>query len=134
MKITFNTETIKTLSLFQSLTGTHVKDINDAPDALYVVVGEGEYGLAVGKEGQTIKKAEGVFKKPIKVFEYSPDLEQFIRNMIPEAQQISIEDNSVRVRIPSQTRARVLGRGGARVKIIGSFLERLHEVTSFKVQ
>jgi predicted RNA-binding protein YlqC (UPF0109 family) len=54
--------------------------------------------------------------------------------MVPEAQQISIVEKDVRVKIPPQTRARVLGRGGGRAKIIGTFLERLHDVNSFKVQ
>jgi N utilization substance protein A len=134
MKVTFDTETIKTISLFQNLTGAHVKDIQDSPDILYIVVAEGEYGLAVGKDGQTIKKAEGVFKKPIKVFEYTPDAEQFVRNMIPEAQQISVVEKTIRVRIPAQARAHVLGKGGSRVKIMGAFLQRLHDIESFKVQ
>lgn len=122
------------ISLFQSITGSNVKDISITEDTIYIVVNEGEYGLAVGKGGEKIKKAENVFKKTIKIFEYKPDLEEFIKNMIPEALQISIVENTVRVKIPANARARVLGRGGGRVKIIGTFLERLHGVKSFKVQ
>jgi N utilization substance protein A len=134
MRLTLDTETIKTISLFQNLTGTHVKDIIEVDDSIYVVVSEGEYGLAVGKDGQTIRKAEGFLKKTIKIFEYSQNMEQFVRNMIPEAQQISIIEKTVRVRIPHNVRARVIGRAGNRAKVIGSFLERLHDVTAFKVQ
>jgi len=132
--VTFDTEAIKTISLFQSITGTNVKDYAEAEGEMYFVVGEGEYGLAVGKDGSKVKHAEDVFKKPIKIFEYSPDLEQFVRNLIPESQNISIKDNSVRVRLRPGDRAKVIGKGGARVKVLAAFLARLHDIEDFKVQ
>ena len=133
MKVIFDTEKIKTISLFQQLTGCHVMDLADEENDLYFVVGEGEYGLAVGKEGSKIKNAEKVFKKSIKVFEYSPELEKFVKNLIPESQQISIKENTIRVKIKPQDRAKVIGKGGAKVKTIGTFLKRLFDVEDFKV-
>lgn len=133
MKVTFDTETIKTISLFQNLTGCHVVDTAEENGELYFVVGEGEYGLAVGKEGSKIKNAEKVFKKSIKVFEYSTDLEQFIKNLIPESQQTSIKDNTVRVKIKPRDRAKVIGKGGSKVRVLGNFLKRLFDVEDFKV-
>lgn len=134
MKVTFDTEAIKTLSLFQNVTGAHVKDFSETEDEMYFVVAEGEYGLAVGKDGSKIKHAENVFKKPIKVFEYSPELEQFVKNLIPEHQSISIVEHSIRVRVKPGDRARVIGKGGGRVKVLATFLERLYDITDFKVQ
>lgn len=133
MKVTFDTESIKKISLFQSITGANVKDWTETEDEMYFVVGEGEYGLAVGKDGSKIKHAENVFKKPIKIFEYSPDLEQFVKNLVPEHQSISIKDKSIRVRTKPGDRAKVIGKGGARVKVLATFLERLHDITDFKV-
>ena len=133
MKVTLDTDAIKTISLFQSITGAVVKDYAETEDDMYFVVREGEYGLAVGKDGSKIKRAENIFKKSIKVFEYSDNLEQFVRNLIPEAQQISIKNKSIRVRIAASDRAKVIGKGGSRVKVLESFLARLHDVTDFKV-
>ena len=133
MKVVLNTEAIKIISLFQQITGVNVKDYSETEDEMYFVVGEGEYGLAVGKDGSKIKHAENVFKKSIKIFEYSPNLENFIKNLIPENQDISIKDNSIRVRVKPGDRARVIGRGGSRVKVMQTFLERLHSVSDFKV-
>lgn len=133
MKVTFDTESIKTISLFQQLTGCHVVDTAEDEGELYFVVGDGEYGLAVGKEGSKVKNAEKVFKKPIKVFEYSQDLEQFVKNLIPEAQQISIKENTIRVKIKPQDRAKVIGKGGSKVKTMGNFLKRLFDIEDFKV-
>lgn len=133
MKVTFDTESIKKLSLFQSMTGANVKDWAETEDEMYFVVSEGEYGLAVGKDGSKIKHAENVFKKAIKVFEYSPELEQFVKNLIPEAQNVSIKEKSIRVHIKPSDRAKVIGKGGCRVKVLGTFLEHLHEITDFKI-
>lgn len=133
MKVQFDTETIKLIGLFQEITGAHVKDTLEAEGEVYFVVAEGEYGLAIGKGGAKIKKAERAIKKPIKIFEYAPELERFIRNAIPEAQQISVQDKSVRVKINSNDRARVIGKAGYRAKLIGEFLARLFDVESFKV-
>ncbi len=133
MNVQFDMATIKLIGLFQEVTGAHVKDTLETDAEVYFVVAEGEYGLAIGKGGAKIKSTERAIKKPIKIFEYSPDLETFVRNMIPEAQHISIMDGDVRVKIGASDRARVIGKGGARAKSIGKFLERLHDVKSFKV-
>lgn len=133
MKVTFDNEAVKTISLFQSMTGAHVKDYSETSDEMYFVVGEGEYGLAVGKDGSKIRHAESVFKKAIKVFEYSPDLEQFIKNIVPEAQDVSIKEQSIRIRIKPSDRARVIGKNGSRVKVLAAFVTHLHEVEDFKI-
>ncbi len=133
MKITLDTETIRTISLFQKLTGTHVLDSYDG-DEIYFIVAENEYGFAVGKNGIKIKKAESVFKKPIKVFEYSPDLERFIRNMVPQTKEISNIEGKIELKVSPSDRSRVIGKAGYRVKIIENFLKRSHDVISFKVK
>jgi N utilization substance protein A len=133
MKVTFDTQAIKTISLFQSVTGANVRDYAETEEAMYFVVGEGEYGLAIGKDGSKIKHAENIFKKPIKIFEYSADMEQFIKNLIPEFQNVSIKDGTIRVKIKSGDRAKVIGKGGSRIKVIASFVERLYEISDFKV-
>lgn len=133
MKINLDTDAIRTISLFQKLTGTHVLDSCEG-DEIYFIVAENEYGLAVGKSGIKIKKAEGVFKKPIKVFEYSPDLETFIRNMVPQTKEISNIEGKIELKVSPSDRSKVIGKGGYRIKIIENFLKRSHDVISFKVK
>ncbi|MBI2578900.1 MAG: NusA-like transcription termination signal-binding factor [Candidatus Aenigmarchaeota archaeon] len=134
MKVTLDTNTIQCINLFNNLTRCSVIDCIDEDDELYFVVGEGQYGLAVGKGGSTIRNAERVFKKNIKVFEYSDDLERFIRNLVPEAQEVNIDDKEVVVKIKPQDRARVIGRSGKNIRIIKMLLERFFEVQHFRVK
>ena len=122
------------MSYFQSLTGSSVIDCISEEDDIYFIVAKGHYGLAVGKGGVKIKNAERGLKKNIRIFEYSEDLEEFIKNTIPEAQEILIKDKGIEVRIKSQDRAKVIGKSGKNVKIINRFLERLFGRSDLKVK
>jgi N utilization substance protein A len=134
MKVTLDSKSIQYINLFMSITNSSIVDFIEDNGDLYFVVKEGQYGLAVGRNGMKIKRAEHVFKKSIKVFEYAPDLEQFVKNLVPEAQTIDISGSEIVVRIKPGDRARVIGRNGKNVKIIKQFLEHLFEVQSFKVK
>lgn len=133
MKVTLDEKTIQTITLFQNMTGSSVIDCIDNEE-LYFVVAQGNYGLAIGKNGTKIKHAEKMFKKPIKIYEYAPDLKEFIKNMIPGCQEITVEDNNVFVKVKQFDRARIIGKSGKNIKIIGNFLERLFDIASLKVK
>lgn len=134
MKVILDQNSIQTISLFQNLTGTTVKDSISEDGEIYFVVEEGQYGLAVGRGGAKIKNAEKVFKKTIKVLEYSGDLEQFVKNMIPEAQEITVSGRHIFVKVRQQDRPRVIGRGGKNIKIINKFLQRLFDIEELKLK
>ncbi|MBI5061642.1 MAG: NusA-like transcription termination signal-binding factor [Candidatus Aenigmarchaeota archaeon] len=133
MKVRLDTEAIKTISLFQNVTGSHIIDcIND--EELYFVVAEGEYGAVIGKNGNKIKNAERIFRKQIVIFEYSPILERFIKNMIPETTNIVLKEGEIDVFVKPVDRARVIGKAGKKIKIINRLLKRLHDVDNLKVK
>ena len=134
MKLTLDEHAIKSISFFQNLTGSSVIDCISENGDLYFVVASGHYGLSVGKGGSKIRNAEKIFKKSIRIFEYSPDMKQFIKNMVPEAQEISINEKSVEIKIKPQDRTRVIGRGGKNIKIMNRFLERLFGVAAMRVR
>lgn len=133
MKVTLDTSAIRTIALFQQMTGANVMDYYESEDEIFFVVAEGQVGYVLGRDGIKIKKAEGRFKKRIRVFEYSGDLHEFVRRMIPEAQDISVNEGNIRVRVRSSDRSRVIGRGGIRVRAMEHFARRLHKAESFKV-
>ena len=134
MKITLDQNSIQSINIFQTLTGSSVVDAITEGDEVYFVVAQGQYGSTVGKNGSKIKNAERVFKKSIKVFEYSENLEEFIRNIIPGVQEYSTRDKTVMVRIKPADKAKVIGRGGKNIKIINRFLQRLFDVEELKVK
>ena len=134
MKVTLDQKTIQSMNLFQTLTGSTVVDCIDEEDELYFILAEGKYGVTVGKNGVKIKNAEKVFRKKIKVFEFAPDVEGFIRNMIPDIQEITHKDKIIFIKVDAKNRAKIIGKGGKNIKIINKFLHRLFDVEELKVR
>ena len=130
MKVTLDSQTIQIVNLFQNITGTSVIDCISEGDEIYFVVAKGQYGLAIGKNGSRIRLAERVFKKTIKIFEYSSSLDEFIKNMTgSDAIRKKEEDeNLLIVDVRQGDRARIIGKNGKNIKIINRFLERLFNI------
>ena len=134
MKVKLDTQLIQTISYFQNMTGSSVIDCISERDEIYFVVAKGHYGLSVGKGGIKIKNAEKMLKKNIRIFEYSENAEEFIKNAIPETQEIIMKDDGIEVRIKQQDRAKVIGKAGKNIKILNRFLERLYSLGNLKVK
>jgi len=134
MKVTLDAQTIQSINYFQNMTGSSVVDCITEGDNLYFVVAKGHYGLSVGKHGAKIKKAEDLFKKSIKVFEYSDNLEEFVRNAFPESQEVHIAGKDIEVKVKQSDRAKVIGKGGKNINIVKKFLKRLFDVDGLKIK
>ncbi len=128
----FDTDVIGIIATFENVTKTEVRDCI-SNDNLYFLVNPGKVAVAIGKSGQTIKAAEKMFKKSIKIFEWAEDEKEFIKNMIPQAQKITINDDKAQVTLNSKDRGAVFGRGGSNIKIIREFLSRNSNVKELKV-
>ena len=134
MKLKLDQNKIQTINLFQTVTGCSVLDCMSEDDIIIFIVNEGQYGLAVGKNGVKIKNAEKVFKKNIRVLEYSKELENFVKNLVPEAQEITIEDKTIIIKLKQSDRAKVIGRQGRNIKIIKTFLSDLFDIQDVKIK
>ncbi len=133
MKVTLDQQAIQTISLFQNITGSSVVDsISD--DELYFVIAEGQFGMAIGKNGSKIKKAEKVFKKTIRIFEYATSAEGFIKKIVPDVQEIKVSGNEINVKVKPADRSKIIGKGGKNIRIINQFLSRLYGVKEMKVK
>src|SRR3972149_8037607 len=104
----FDTDIIRVITAFENITGTEVRDcINN--DTLYFLVNPGKVAIAIGRNGQTIKTAEKMLNKSIKVFEWSENAEEFVRRMIPQAQRIEINGERAVVALDARDRGGVIG-------------------------
>lgn len=138
MTITFNTETIRLLTLFENMTNAPVRDCFTNGDVIYYIVEEGKIGLAIGKNGNSIKNVERVVGKKVKVFEYSKDPEKFVKNLIPQAKGIDMikEEDAIKVeiRVDRNDKGFVIGRGGEKIKIYKEILKRVHNISDIQVK
>ncbi|MEM5778541.1 MAG: NusA-like transcription termination signal-binding factor [Candidatus Aenigmatarchaeota archaeon] len=128
----FDNDTIRMINTFENITGAEVRDCI-CSDVIYFLVNPGKMAKAIGKNGQNIKIAEKMLKKSIKIFEWSEDCEQFIRNMIPSTQKIDINNDKATITIGNENRGAVFGKKGCNIKAIREFLIRNSHIKELKI-
>ena len=113
MKITYDANSMKLMSMFESLTGAKVKDCFDNKGAVVFVVDEGNIGKALGKGAANVRRIEGMLKKRIRIIEFNPDITKFVKNVIMpnKAKDITYNEGTVTI-VPedSQSRGYLIGR------------------------
>ncbi|MDI6826044.1 MAG: NusA-like transcription termination signal-binding factor [Candidatus Aenigmarchaeota archaeon] len=138
MTITFTTETIRLLTLFENVTNVPVRDCFINKDIIYYIVEEGKIGLAIGKNGSSIKNVEKAVGRRVKVFEYSSDPKKFVKNLIPQCKEVDMIDKdnklTAEVKVNRNDRGFVIGRGGEKIKIYKEILKRVHNISDVQVK
>ncbi len=138
MTIVFTTETIRLLTLFESVTNVPTRDCFIHNDVIYYIVEEGKIGLAIGKNGNCIKNVERVVGKRVKVYEYSDDPVKFLKNLIPQSREVRIfEENDKKIaeiKVKKNERGLVIGRGGEKIKVYKEILKRIHNISDIQVR
>jgi len=138
MPVTFDTETIRLITLFENVTGAPVKDCLIDENILYLIIDEGKVGIAIGKNGNSVKHAENLIGKTIKLFEYATTLEKFVKNLIPQATEVKIEDKDgkkiVVVHVEKKDRALVIGRDSKNLKLFKEILHRSYSIDELNVR
>ena len=138
MTITFTTNTIRLLTLFENVTNVPVRDCFVFNGTVYFIVEQGKIGLAIGRNGNCVKNIERITGKKIKVYEHSPDPEEFIKNLIPQCKEIEIIDENgrmiVEIKVDKKDRGFVIGREGENIKVYKQILKRIHDVSDLTVR
>ena len=72
------------ISLFQEVTGATARDcvIDVKSDRVIFIINKNEMGLAIGKNGVSIKNTQKMVGKDIELVEYSDDPKKFIINAL----------------------------------------------------
>jgi len=73
--IKLDTEKIQHIGLFETMTGSYVKDciMDKEKNKIIFVVAEGGAGRAIGRKGYNIKHIEKMLNKKVEIIEYSDD-------------------------------------------------------------
>lgn len=138
MTITFDTEKIRLINFFENLTGAPVRDCIVDENIIYFIIEEGKVGIAIGKNGNSVKHAEKILEKSIKLFEFSKDLSSFVKNMIPQSTGVKIRNEGdkiiVEIKVGKKDRAMIIGRDRRNLKIFKEILQRNHHVNNLLVK
>ncbi len=120
-EIRLGVEELQLISLFQSVTGASAKDciIDPRMNRLIIVVNKGEMGLAIGKNGSSIKRMQKLVERPVELVEYSDDPSEFVRNSLNPrlVNSVSLTDKSdgskvAVVTVDNSKKGAVVGKDG----------------------
>ena len=134
-RIKYDTNLMGYMSLFESVTNTKLKDCI-SNDILLFVVQENQIGKAIGKGGANARKIESALRKKIKLVEFSPDVKQFIANMVYPLQTGNIEEKEGIITIMGQdtkTRGLLIGRDSKNLIHLTSVVKRYFNISKIKV-
>lgn len=137
---TFDTDTLRLMTLFENMTHATPKDcvVDQDGNCVYFVVRQGDAGAAIGKNGSNVRHVEAVIKKNVKIFEYSDDLQTFVKNLIPQSNEVTVKDvdggTTVEIRVERGSKAVIIGRDGKNIKLFKELLQRNHNVNDLVVR
>ncbi|MEM2890004.1 MAG: NusA-like transcription termination signal-binding factor [Candidatus Hadarchaeum sp.] len=137
MTIKFTAEEMRYIASFEGLTGARVRDciINDFGGNVTFVVNKGDFGMAVGRGGDKVKRARRLIGKGIEVVEYSEDPVEFLKNALLPARVQSVkivekgEKKVALVSVELQDKGLAVGRGGKKIQIAKKLAERHHNIS-----
>jgi NusA-like KH domain protein len=118
-KITYNADSLKIMSLFESVTRTHIKDyFVDDNNVMTFVVDEVFMGKAIGKQAANVKRLEALLKKKIRILGFSQDLPRFVKNLIyPLDAEVEVQDKTILIKGGSTSnKAFLIGRNQSNLK------------------
>ena len=132
MTVKLDTEGIRCIGVFESLTGAGVKDcvVDNEANKVIMVVKKGDMGLAIGKGGSNINKVKKQLRMDIEVVEHSADVKEFIENLLRPAYVKSIEllskndKISAYVEVFDKDKGIAIGKSGEKIKKVKLLMKR----------
>ena len=120
IKIKYDINLMKYISLFENVTRSKVKDCIDNNGNLIFIVENGEIAKAIGKKAINIKKIEGLLKKKVRVIEFNEDISY-------ENGVVTITDSS------NKTKGMIIGRDAVNLKKHKEIVSRYFDLEDIKV-
>jgi N utilization substance protein A len=135
-KITFDTELLKLMALFENITHAQLKDCFFDREKLVFLVDEGEMGKALGKNKMNIVKLEKMLKRKVKIVEFNPNRLQFITNYLAPLRVTDIreEDGIVTVTgADTKTKGLIIGIKAQNLRNLEKIAGKYFTVQEIKV-
>jgi len=130
------------MSMFQSMTGATARDcvVDDKLNRLIFVISKGQMGLAIGREGASVKKIERAVKRPVEVVEYPDDVSDLIRSTLGARyiQEVRVSDGldgtkGVVIIVDPKKKGAVLGIGGRNAEKVRLLARRYFDISKVQI-
>ena len=140
-EIKLSSEQLSLMSMFQTMTGATAKDcvVDEKLNRLIFIVQKGQMGLAIGKEGISVKKIERAVRRPVEVVECADDIEGLIRNALGRhVQEVRVAERldgttGIVVVVDPRKKGAVLGMGGRHAEKTRILAKRYFDVGNVQI-
>lgn len=135
-RVVFDNNVLGLMNDFDKITHAKLKDCIVEDDRIIFVVAENELRKAIGERGINAKRLSEMFRKKIKIVEYSDELLELIKNFIQplKIKNISEEDNVVLIEsADTKTRGLLIGRAAQNLRQLENYIRRYIDVKEIKV-
>lgn len=136
-RIKYDASLMKTMSVFEAVTRTKLKDcFVDNNGLLVFVVNPTQISKAIGKKGLNVKKLEGMLSRKIKIVEFNPSLLDFVRNLVYplDVKDVKEEEGVVTITGPdTRTKGLLIGKNSQNIKNYLEIMKRYFDIKDMKV-
>ncbi len=141
MEIKLDTETLRLIVMFESMTGARVKDCLDQEGRQVFVVEEGDLGKAIGRGASNLKRLRDSLGREVEIVGFAQDREQFLKNLFHRFQleEIHFDERSdgtvsARVKVKAEEKGRAIGKAGRNVALARTLAQRHHELADVQIE
>ena len=135
-KITFDTDILKFMGLFEKLTHAKLKDCFFDREKLIFLVEHGEMGKALGRNKANVVKLEKMLNRKIKIVEFSPNRLQFITNYLAPLRITDIKEEDDVVTITgadTKTKGLIIGIKAQNLRNLEKIVNKYFKIEEIKV-
>jgi len=131
--IILDNEAIRIINLVENLTNTNVKDVVIFENVIYIVVDKNQKSKLLSLIG-ILKK---ILNKDIRVIEYSNNIYEFVKELIPYVNFVKIKNQDghkiAEIGINKIYKGIVYGRNKRKLKLYKMFLNRIYKIKDVKI-
>ena len=130
MKIKYDINLMKFISLFEQITRAKVKDCIDGTPLVFVVY-PGEMAKAIGKKAANVNKMEKLLNRKIKIIEFNDDVLKFVKNVIAplKVEEVVMEEEKVVIKDPDKKKKGIIiGREASNLNKYKAIVNRYFDV------
>ena len=141
-KIKLSSDQLKMMSMFQEISGAMAKDcvVDEKMNRVIFIVNKGEMGLAIGKNGQSIKNIKKSVGKDVDLVEYSDDPVELIANSLnPKlVKNIRLTEKpdglkTAIVSVDDSKKGEIVGRNGKNAERARLLAKRYFQITTLQI-
>ncbi|MDV3244207.1 MAG: NusA-like transcription termination signal-binding factor [Nitrososphaerales archaeon] len=141
-EIKLNSDQLSLMSMLHGMTGATARDcvVDEKQNRLIFVVAKGQMGLAIGKDGVSVKKIERAVKRAVEVVEWSDDVSELVKNALGAryVQEVRVSDRpdgtkGVVVVVDPKKKGAALGMGGKNAEKVRLLAKRYFDVANVQI-